>query len=251
MSSKTTNKADLQEFISTAEEYFQEGRYSLATSLLNQILLNGGRDAQVFYMLGSIYCDQGKYNRGIKALKNALRINPAHTDASVVLSIVLNDLGRYQEGRQVFEDSCSFLNSDDEGLEFVNETFATKHEELGQLYFDLKRYREALEQYFKALSLSTAEQGSIKLKIISCFEKMGDFQRALQEMIALVDREPTNVKARLKLATFYLQEGRLSLAQEQCHKILQIDSRSAEARNLLSQLETAPSPYQTHGDLNP
>src|SRR4051794_15538331 len=156
-----------------AREYFQENKYSHAEPLLNQLILKNGKSPEVFQMLGTIYYDQGKFNKAIRSFKRALELDPAYTDASVGLSIILNDLGRYQDGRQVFEEAQKILKArSSEEDPYMNEKFALKHDELGEMYAQHNRPQEALEQFYKALNLSSRKP-ELTMKVVECFVKTG------------------------------------------------------------------------------
>jgi len=188
----------LDDLLTSAKDYFREGRYNLAEPLLNQLLLRGSKDREIFHMLGSIYYDQGKFNKAIRSFRRALEIDPAYTDASVGLSIILNDLGRYDEGRKVFEDAKMLLAQGGKDDPYVNEKLALKHDELGELYFRYQRYMEALDQYYKALSLSTRKP-ELTMKVVECHLRSGDTHRALKDLRSLILEYPGFTSARIKL----------------------------------------------------
>lgn len=220
MSSRSLGRSDIKELLDTAREHFREGNYRIAESLLQQLLLADGKNPEVFHMLASIYYDQGKFNKAIKTFRRALEIDPTYTDASVGLSIILNDLGRYEEGKKVFIDAQEALGKrSGENDPYVQEKLATKHDELGELYFQYKRFDEALEQYFKALSLSS-RKAELKMKLIECFIKKSDDARALKELKLLVQEYPQFVPARLKLGLMYYQARKIIEAVEQWETVL-------------------------------
>jgi tetratricopeptide (TPR) repeat protein len=170
--------------------------------------------------MATIYYDQGKFNKAIKTFRRALEIDPTYTDASVGLSIILNDLGRYDEGKKVFVDAQEALQKKSTDADpYVQEKLATKHDELGEMYFQYKRYEEALEQYFKAVSLSS-RKADLKMKIVECFLKKDDGARALKELKVLVQEFPQFAPARLKLGLVYYHSKKIVEAVEQWETIL-------------------------------
>jgi tetratricopeptide (TPR) repeat protein len=187
------------ELFNSAKEHFRAGRYSAAEPLLNQLILKGSKDREIFHMLGTIYYDQGKFNKAIRAFKRALEIDPTYTDASVGLSIILNDLGRYDEGKQIFEEAKALLSKGGAKEDpYINEKLAVKHDELGELYFRYQRFPEALDQYYKALSLSSRKP-ELTMKVVESLARTGEQHRAEKELRSLVHDYPTFTTARLKL----------------------------------------------------
>jgi tetratricopeptide (TPR) repeat protein len=210
MSSKSTEKTELAELLETAREHFREGGYRVAESLLQQVMLADGKNPEVFNMLATIYYDQGKFNKALRTFRRALEIDPAYTDSSVGLSIILNDLGRYEEGKKVFLDAQAALaRKSKEADTYTLEKLATKHDELGELYFQHQRFDEALEQYLKALSLSS-RKAELKMKIIECYIRKGDESQAFKELKVLVAEFPQFIPARLKLGLMYYNAKKIT-----------------------------------------
>lgn len=228
---------DWQDLINTAEEHFKENRYSAAESILNQLILNGCKSALIFHMLGSIYYDQGKFNKGIRAFQRALQLDPAYTDASVGLSIILNDLGRYSEGQKVFEDAQALLKkSQNQGHQLINEKLAVKHDELAELYFQYARYNEALEQFYKALTLSQRKV-ELRMKVAETYFKLESYEKAVRELKIILEDHPEYFRARLKLGNIYFARKEVQLAREQWQTVLRLEPDCKEARQLLNQLD--------------
>jgi tetratricopeptide (TPR) repeat protein len=220
MSLRNLGRTDIKELLETAREHFREGNYKIAESLLQQLMLADGKNPEVFHMLATIYYDQGKFNKAVKTFRRSLEIDPTYTDASVGLSIILNDLGKYEEGKKVFMDAQEALSrKSTESDPYIQEKLSTKHDELGELYFQYKRYDEALEQYLKAISLST-RKAELKMKIIECLIKKEDSPRAIKELKMLVQEFPQFVPARLKLGLMYYNQKKIVEAEQQWETVL-------------------------------
>ncbi|MGE0761882.1 MAG: tetratricopeptide repeat protein [Bdellovibrionales bacterium] len=243
---QTENGGD--ELLSSAKEFFRAGRYSSAEPLLNQLILKGAKDREIFHMLGTIYYDQGKFNKAIRSFKRALEIDPSFTDASVGLSIILNDLGRYEEGKKIFEEAKNLLAKggakDDP---FINEKLALKHDELGELYFRYQRYMEALEQYYKALSLSNRKP-ELTMKVVDTLARLGEAHKALKELRALINGYPSFLTARLKLGVLLYESGSVAEAVEEWERVLAREPNHSEAKRLLN-LAQASQQTRMNNDL--
>ncbi len=230
-------QTDTQDLLDTTREHFREGNYRIAESLLQQILVSGAKNPEVYHMLATIYYDQGKFNKAIKTFRRALELDPGYTDASVGLSIILNDLGKYEEGKQVFEDAQEYLaRKSADGDPYIQERLATKHDELGELYLQYKRYDEALEQWQKALTLSTRTP-ELKMKIIETYLKVGEEDMALRELKYLVQEHPQFVPARLKLGLLYYQGKKTIEAVEQWEDVLLRDPEHPQALKYLHMVQ--------------
>ena len=237
MNYNQTDKIDnnFNELLDIARENFIEGRYTQAESLLQQVLLKNNKQPEIFQMLATIYYDRGKFNKAIKTFKRALEVDPSYTDASVGLSIILNDLGRYEEGQEVFETAQKVLEKKKKkGDPFIDKLIAQKHEELGDIYFDNKRYKEAVEEFLKARQLSEIEiEVDINLKMVDALikdERPFDAVRQLRQMIT---DHPECFMARQKLGQLYYDAGRVVDAIETWESILLHDPNNVLAKTSL------------------
>jgi len=213
-------RTEIAELLETAREHFREGQYSIAEPLLQQLLISDGKNPEVFHMLATIYYDQSKFNKAIRTFRRALEIDPSFTDASVGLSIILNDLGRYDEGKKVFlEAQAALAKKSNKKDAYADEKLASKHDELGEMYFQYKRFGEALEQYERALSMSSRKP-ELRMKIAECNVRLGDSNKALRDLKMLVQDYPHFIPARLKLGLIYYNARQISEAVEQWETVL-------------------------------
>ncbi len=226
-------RIDHDELFATAKEKFEEGQYKVAETLLHQVLAVNNRIPDLFYMLGTIYYDQGKFSKAIKAYQRALEIDPAHTDSSIGLSVIYNDLGRYEEGKEIFEKAQTNLHTVAPHSDpYIEEQFAKKHCELGELYFQYQRYNEAIDQFYKGFKL-TVHKAEVMLKIVECLIKQGTVRKAIKELRNLVREYPNFTPARIKLGVLLYESKRVAEAVEQWESALARDGSNSEARRYL------------------
>lgn len=244
MSSRSLGRTEIAELLETTREHFREGNYRVAESLLQQLVLSDGRNPEVFNMLATIYYDQGKFNKAIRTFRRALEIDPTFTDASVGLSIILNDLGRYEEGKQVFIEAQEALAKKSATVDsYAQEKLASKHDELGEMYFNYKRYDEALEQYERALHLSSRKP-ELKMKVVECYLRRNqndDAQEALRELRSLTNEYAHFVPARLKLGLMYYNARNVTAAVEQWETVLLRDPQHPVALKYLQMANASGS----------
>jgi tetratricopeptide (TPR) repeat protein len=228
----------VQQLFEEAEDYFNENKFSVAEPILNQLVLKNVRRPEVFHMLGTIYYDQGKFKKAIRSFERALEIDPSFTDSSVGLSIILNDLGRYDEGQRVFEEGRRRLNQRSQNSDSnLNERFATKHEELGDLYLRHQRFEEAMEQFHRALSLSQ-RQSDLRLQLADCYFAMDDTNKAIRELRELLKSEPHFVPALLRLGRAHYDLKQLPEAIEQWEYALDVEPDNKTAKDYLRLAQT-------------
>lgn len=243
------NNDSADELLQAANEYFNDDNYAQAEPILNQLILQNRKSPEIFQMLGTIYYDQGKFNKAIRSFRRALDLDPSFTDASIGLSIILNDLGRYEEGRKVFEEAQVMLSKHTaENDPYINEKLAIKHDELAELYLQYNRPKEALEQYNKALSLSSRIP-EITMKIVECHLSLNERPKAIKELLDLIRQYPNFLSARIKLGRQYFDNGQVILAIEAWEAVLAKDPEHAEAKRLLRQAQAKESTLMNESSL--
>ncbi len=227
------------DMLSEGRGYFINGNYKMAEPILNQLLLKNTRNPEVYQMLATMYYDKGQFSKAIKTFKRALEIDPTYTDASVGLSIILNDLGKYEEGKQIFLDAQMQLEKKTGKQDpFVDEKLASKHEELADLYYQYKRYNEALDQLLKAQKLSS-RKAEITLRISEVYVQLGQTDRAIKDLRTLIRDYPHLIPARLKLGAIYYNSNNIAEATEQWENILIRDPQHPEALRYLKMAQAA------------
>jgi tetratricopeptide (TPR) repeat protein len=228
---------DHKELLDNARKRFMQGDLTAAEAILHQLILVNNRIPEAFQLLGTIFYDRGQFSKAIKHFERALEIDPTYTDASVGLSIILNDLGRYEDGKKVFQNAQKALNEakKKQSDPYVEEKLCKQHLQLGDLYFQYQRFGEALEQFYKAFSLS--EKPEIKLKIIDCYVKKGETEKAIRELKIFVNDQPQNLKAQIWLGVLLYNSKRIADAVDQWEKVMFRDPQNEEAKRYIRQAQ--------------
>ena len=231
-----------EETLSEARQYFIEGQYKLAEPLLEQLLLQGIKNPEIYQMLATLYYDRGQFNKAIKTFRRALEIDPNYTDASVGLSIILNDIGRYEEGQKVFQEARQILDAQKKpNLSFLDESISKKHEELADLYSQSRSWADSLENLQKAMKLTPQRRVILGVKLAEAYSRLGESQKAIRELREVIFIDSGCVSARLKLAELYQRTNRLAEARDQWESVLVTEPRNQEARDNLLKLKSTKS----------
>jgi tetratricopeptide (TPR) repeat protein len=229
---------DSQDILEQAKALFKKGQLKNAEPLINQLILNGTKSAEIFHMLGTILYDQGKFNKAIRSFRRALDLDTGYTDASIGLSIILNDLGKYEEGRKVFEDAQAMLaRKSTQDDPYIDEKISIKHDELGELYCQYKRYEEGLVQYQVALKLSTRAP-ELTMKIVDCFENLGRLEEAESSLKSLIKTYPDFFTARNRLGKIYYEQNKIPEAIDAWENVISRDPQNSQAKKLLAQAQS-------------
>lgn len=232
-------KSFSQQLIDEARAAFIEGDYATAEPLLNQPTVFNSKNPEVLQMLATIYYDQGKFNKAISTFKKALEIEPGYTDAAVGLSIILNDIGRYDDAKKIFEDAKAQLDAKKQTSEpNINEKFASKHAELADMYLQFTRYDESVEQYLKAISLSS-KKVDLVLRLVECYVQAGKKDKAIKELNVLLQMDQKLIAPRLKLGLILYNSHHIAEAVDQWENILRYEPKNQEAIRYLKMAQAA------------
>ena len=217
-----------------AREAFIEGDYKSAEPILNQPSLVNSNNPEVFQMLATIFYNRGQFNKAVKTFRKALEVDPEYCDAAVGLSIILNDLGKYDEAKKVFEKAQTIINQKRQARQGdqVEEKFAQKHIELGDLYLQYNRFESALMQYQTAQKLTTNKL-DISLTIAECYVQFGQNQSAIQELRALLQSQPQAHRARLKLGMVLYNGQKIAEAVDQWEHVIRFEPNNEDALRYL------------------
>ncbi len=227
------------DMLAEAREYFINRNYRMAEPILQQMLLQNTRNPEVYQMLATINYSNGQFSKAIKTFRRALEIDPTYTDASVGLSIILNDLGKYEEGKKVFIEAQELLEKRaGKSDPYIDEKIAIKHEELADLYFQNRRFNEALENLLKAQKLST-RQVELVMRISEVFLQLEQSEKAIKELKQLIREHPHFVPARIKLGVVYYNLNNIANATEQWESVLLRDPQHPEAIKYLKMAQAA------------
>lgn len=226
------------ELFNEAEEAFINNEYSIAEPLLMKLAQANSQKPEVYHMLGTLFYDQGKFKKAIKSFEHALELNPSFTDSSVGLSIILNDLGRYEEGQRVFNEAKLMLAEKNKSSdEHLNEKFAAKHCELGELYYRHQRYSQALAQFQTALGL-TSRKLDVRLQFIDCLVEMDRFLEATRQLEDILREQPRYVPALLRLGKAHYDLRQIPEAIDCWERVLNEEPSNKTASNYLRLVQT-------------
>lgn len=223
------------QLLDEAREAFIDGNYKEAEPLLEQPSLQKSMNPEVFQMLATIYYNRGQFNKAIKTFKKALEVDPTYSDAAVGLSILLNDIGKYDEAKKVFAQAQALLDQKKQKAAAgpnIDEKFATKHIELGDLYLQHKRFDAAAEQYTKAQQLSK-NKADIAMLIAECFVQAGSKDKAIRELKTILQLNVKLIAPRLKLGLILYNSNMIAEAVDQWENVLRLEPRNDEALRYL------------------
>jgi tetratricopeptide (TPR) repeat protein len=228
----------LDELYKNGMEAFDRGDYPDAERIFQQLLSIKPAFADIQNKMGIIYNQTNRLEMAAKAFKKALEMNPGYTEASLNLAITYSDLGKYDEARQVFEQASRFSDQANKTSSssidpFIKGKLADEHLRIGKIYYEMREFDEAIDEYQKALRLSPNFADIITALGIALRDK-GRFDEAIAQFNRAKQSNPRYIPARLHLGITYYSQGFYGLAEEEWREALVFDPKNSAIRTYLN-----------------
>lgn len=194
------------------------------------------------------------------ACRSADKLQPGHAEVASMRGVVYAQIGRLHEAHRAFETAS--LSEPDQPRHFAN---------LAKLQLAMEDYYNARSNYGKALALEPdslplqlayahclihfhqyeeaaailepaaerhPDNNTIRIALFCAYDNMNGYEaRARQLIEQVLDAEPDNAEARMKLAQLDREEGHLDRAREQLQQLLSRPDQQISALQLLSPLK--------------
>jgi tetratricopeptide (TPR) repeat protein len=215
---------DFEKIHRAAQECFDDQRFDEAERLFLKLLERNAKGyADVFNRLGLICSQKGLYERAAQYFEKALGINPKYTDAALNLVVTYNELRKFDQAEKVFHRAASVVRSEPASLDpYIKGKLANEHGKLGDAYYDLGRYDDALDEYRKATALRP-NFTDILTKIGITLREKGNLDLAVDAFARAKEAGPKYVPAYLHLGITYYTKGRRDLALQEWKTAQNID----------------------------
>lgn len=203
--------------------------------------------ADVYNKLGLLYHARGEFGKAVNAFRKALELNPGYTEVSLNLSVTLNDMGRYSDASEVFNKAASIAHGSPYSMDpYIKGKLANEHAKLGDIYYDLGLFGEAVEEYKKAISLRPTCV-DILTKIGIAYREKGLYNEAIREFMKAKEVNPAYITARINLGVTYFMKGFNDLAVAEWKGALEVSPDNTDARMYLNFIHTE-QPGETPDD---
>jgi tetratricopeptide (TPR) repeat protein len=225
--------------------YFQSNRKEDAILHIEKIAQLKPDDFSIHYTLGNIYASEGNEERAISEYERA---NSSVIDG-IEKSFVSDMLHRLADSYMKSEDIDNAANIYKKilDLELTNEPVKI-HYNLGQIYVDANKIKEAVKEFVKAKQYSPHSE-PISFYLALCYEELEDYDNAIKELKSFIEYDPDAWPMRINLSNIYEQVKQYENAEFEREKALVIleESVNKGSKNL-REYTTLSQIYQSRGE---
>ena len=212
-----------------ALEFYKKKELNAAQKILQMGLLKSEKPAEAYHLLGVIMFQQGFFRNSIKQFQKACRMenNPEYF---LNLSIALNEIGNYEEAQTLYNKAIRLKHHSEEKK--WKEEVAKKHCQTAQIYLKKNNWKSALNEYLNALQFHP-EDLNAQIQVATLLWKLGQQDKAINQLKQIVSVYPQLTPARLLLAEWFIAKKNISQAVGEWKFILQMEPENKAAKNAL------------------
>ena len=186
------------------------GRYDFALSDYNRAITLDGADAGVVAWRGYLYALTGKKDEALRDFEEALRLDPQFSDGYVYRGMHRKENNRLKEALADFNRAVSLKPS------------ALAYYQRANLWFEMKKYAEAMEDVNRALSLDAAYDLAYGLRARLYVEKK-QIRPAIEDLDRSLQANPEYIDGYLNRSLLHQKLGDLEGAIEDLTKVIALN----------------------------
>ncbi|MEJ2183005.1 MAG: tetratricopeptide repeat protein [Nitrospirota bacterium] len=224
---------ETKELYERASDLFEKNNYIEAEGILKEVARQKPRYADVLNKLGVIAHLDGRLEEACEYFERALNVNPGYTEAALNLTITLNEMGATDRAYEVFMTLVKDAPRQNGYRDcYAAGKLANEHYRLGNIYYSMGSFDEAIEEYRKALARRPGLT-DIHTRLGMALREKGLFDDAITELTKAKQANPVYGQARVQLGLTYYLKGHMGLAFAEWEQAAGQDPELKEARTFL------------------
>jgi tetratricopeptide (TPR) repeat protein len=239
-------ESDLRQQIDRGKDSFERREYAAALTDFQEVLSRNPDLADVRHFTGLCLSILGHSEAALIEFDHAITINPNYIEAHINRAITLNEVGRYDEGRHAFARAAQ-LETASKGpySAAASARIANAHASLGDLYREAGAYKEAINEYRRALEIR-GQFHDIRVRLAEVLLQTQQPANAAVELRTVLESNPRFIAARLALGLAYFRLGDRAAAMLEWSVAHDQDPDNAQVRAYLAMLESASARAREH-----
>jgi len=218
--------------LSNGDQETANDNYNESLEFINEAIVLDSRSAFLYTRLAELSMTLESYSKAKTAVEIALDLNPSSADAHFLLGRM--KYLREQDRKGALEEFRKAAESDPEHLK------AQLY--LASLAYDAGENALAADAYSHLVRL-TPYNPELRYKLGISYSKMGEINKAIDELKSATMLDENHLDAHLQLAYLYTHQSRNDEAIEECLIVMKRIPQYPDTFILLSQLYTAKGDY--------
>ena len=225
--------------------YFQLDKKEEAILHIEKIAQLKPDDFSIHYTLGNIYSSEGNEKGAISEYERANSSAIDGVDKEFVSDMLHRLANSYMKSGDI--DNAANIYKKILDLELTNEPVKIRYN-LGQIYVDAKRIKEAVEEFVKAKQYSPHSE-PISFYLALCYEELEDYDNAITELKSFIEYDPDAWLMRINLSNIYDKIKQYENAELEREKVFGILKESTNrGSKSLREYTTLSQIYQRRGE---
>jgi len=207
--------------------YFQLDKKDEAISHIEEIAQLKPNDFSIHYTLGSIYENEGNEEKAILEYERANNCDMSNINKVFVadmlyrLSNLCLKIGDLEKALNVYEKVLED--------KLTNEP-AKIYFRLGVINFEMKRFKEAIEQFTEARKYDSSLE-TITFYLAICYEELEDYEYAIIEISSYLRSQSDNWPLRISLSNLYETIQQYEKAESEREKVFELLKKNISNRS--------------------
>jgi len=196
-----SERNDAQRYLRLGQMQLEQGRTSQAIESMHKALEHDSKMVEAYNFLGLIYLTNSEFDKAIEQFDKAVDIDPYFTDARNNLGIACRQVGQFDRAEEEFNAALKDGNYRSPEKVYLN---------LGHLYLDQSRNREAVESFRRAIEIRPEYLlGWMGLgQAYGASGRVDLAEKAYGKVVSIAPDSPEAERARQMIAGQAKQEGR-------------------------------------------
>ncbi len=186
------------DLIPAAHVAVRNGDYTTAEVMLTRVLEKDPKHKTIRNTLGYVFAEQEKYDAALQVLREQTKINPFDDFAYYMLGVVYWGQEDYANSEKSFRKQLQ-----------VNPLSQQTHAKLGQMLVDAGKYKEAIAELERAVSLTRDEDDALHMGLGRAYLYLGETEKSIPAFEAAI-KIKRNARV-LNDVAYYLSESEVHL----------------------------------------
>jgi tetratricopeptide (TPR) repeat protein len=173
--------------------------------------------------------NKGEYEQAVDEAERVLAGNPELDEAFYIRGVALEKLGRYAEAESVLQQAAGRMPDYPRiwaALGEVSMNLAAEQESRNEADEAKQAYGRAAEALTKAVERDS-DTLALQINLAASLDRTGEEEQLLQVLERILEQDPTNIQARVRLAGLYARQGKRDVAMAMLDEVPDTETRAA------------------------